>query len=103
MAIEDYVGLAAAAATSFSYLPQVKKAWPRGSTSDLSWRTLVSLSFGLSLWILYGFIRGDKTVLFANVVGIVLSGTVLAFKLRDMRQNLSPRATNISCAEDARP
>ena len=85
MAIGDVVGLAAAAATSLSYLPQVKKAWPRGSTRDLSWRTLALLTFGLLLWITYGFIQGDTTVLAANVLGAVLSGMVLTFKLRDMR------------------
>jgi MtN3 and saliva related transmembrane protein len=32
--------------TSLSYLSQVKKAWPRGSTDDLSWKMLS----GLALW-----------------------------------------------------
>ena len=85
MSIDAFLGLVAAAATSLSYLPQVKKAWPRGSTTDLSWRTLALLTFGLMLWILYGFMHGDVAVLCANIVGLALSGTVLAFKLRDMR------------------
>ena len=34
------VGLTAAALTSLSYLPQVRKAIPRGATQDLSLKTM---------------------------------------------------------------
>lgn len=79
------VGLAAAALTSLSYLPQVRKAWPRGSTDDLSFKTLAVLATGLSLWILYGALKGDSVIVLANVVGLSLVATLLAFKLRDRR------------------
>jgi MtN3 and saliva related transmembrane protein len=32
--------------TSLSYIPQVRKAWQRGSTSDLSLKMLVALTAG---------------------------------------------------------
>lgn len=95
MMFDALIGLAAAAATSMSYIPQVQKAWPRISTTDLSWRTLALLTFGLVLWIIYGFVRGDMTVLCANVLGASLSGIVLMFKLRYMRS----RSTSVSMAE----
>lgn len=44
------VGLLAAAFTSLSYVPQVKKALPGGSTDDLSSKTLAVLAAGLALW-----------------------------------------------------
>jgi uncharacterized protein with PQ loop repeat len=47
----------AAALISLSYLPQLQKAMPRNSTSDLSLRMLVALSAGLCLWIAYGVLR----------------------------------------------
>lgn len=37
------IGLAAAL-TSLSYIPQVKKALPRGTTGDLSFKTLTALA-----------------------------------------------------------
>lgn len=93
MAIDDFVGLAAAAATSFSYLPQVKNALPRGATSTCL-GALVLLTFGLLLWILHGFIRGDTTVLCANILGAALSGTALCLSCATCAQpRQSPPAT----------
>ena len=43
------LGLLAATMTSLSYIPQVRKALPKGSTDDLSFRTLIILGIGLSL------------------------------------------------------
>ena len=44
-----WIGACAAVLTSLSYIPQVRKAWPRGSTSDLSLKMLVVLTAGLTL------------------------------------------------------
>ena len=52
------IGLFAAAFTSLSYVPQVLKALPRGSTDDLSLRTLAVLAAGLALWVSYGDVAG---------------------------------------------
>ncbi|MGL9622341.1 PQ-loop domain-containing transporter [Bradyrhizobium sp. U531] len=54
-----YLGGLAATLASLSYIPQVKKAWPRGSTGDLSLGMLTALTAGLVLWIIYGLIRSD--------------------------------------------
>jgi MtN3 and saliva related transmembrane protein len=63
------LGVLAATLTSLSYLPQVRKAIPRGSTSDLSLKMLVALSTGLCLWVLYGFLKEDWVIMLANMVG----------------------------------
>ena len=80
-----WIGVCAAVLTSLSYIPQVRKAWPRGSTSDLSLQMLTVLTTGLVLWIGYGLLKGDWVIVAANTVGAALSATVLAFKIRDMR------------------
>jgi MtN3 and saliva related transmembrane protein len=80
-----WIGACAAIFTSLSYIPQVRKAWPRGSTSDLSLKMLLVLTTGLVLWIGYGLLRGDWVIVAANGVGAALSATVLAFKIRDMQ------------------
>jgi MtN3 and saliva related transmembrane protein len=83
--LTPYVGAAAAFLASLSYLPQVRKAWPRGATKDLSLTMLVVLTAGLSLWLVYGAMRGDWIIVIANAMGASLSGIVLACKLRDLR------------------
>ncbi|MBV9561984.1 MAG: hypothetical protein JOY90_16300 [Bradyrhizobium sp.] len=80
-----YVGALAAFLASLSYIPQVRKAWPRGSTDDLSLGMLAALTLGLSLWIVYGAIQGDWVIVCSNAVGATLAGVVLACKLRDLK------------------
>ena len=78
------IGAAAAILTSLSYIPQIRKAWPRGETKDLSLKMLIALTTGLVLWVCYGAFRGDWSIIVANIVGASLSGCVLAFKIRDI-------------------
>jgi MtN3 and saliva related transmembrane protein len=80
----SFIGALAAVFTSLSYLPQVMKALPRGSTGDLSLKTLACLTAGLSLWICYGVMKGDWILVLANAVGAALSAVVLICKLRDV-------------------
>jgi MtN3 and saliva related transmembrane protein len=77
------LGIMAAALTSLSYIPQVRKAWPRGSTDDLSLRTLGILAAGLALWIVYGLARADTVIVVANAVGLFLILFLMALKWRD--------------------
>lgn len=82
--ISSIVGLLAASLTSLSYIPQLRKAWPRNSTEDISLKMLIVLSSGLSLWIVYGVLQRDWVVAFANVVSLSLVGAVLVCKVRDL-------------------
>lgn len=79
------LGTIAAALTTLSYIPQVKKARPPGETEDLSLRMLVALTAGLMLWVVYGVLRGDWVVAGSNIVGATLVAIVLGFKVRDLR------------------
>jgi MtN3 and saliva related transmembrane protein len=78
------LGILAAALTSLSYLPQLQKAMPRNSTSDLSLKMLVALSAGLCLWVVYGVLKDDWEIMLANSMGATLSLAVLGFKMRDL-------------------
>lgn len=79
------IGLLAAALTSLSYIPQVKKALPKGSTDDLSSKMLGVLAAGLTLWTAYGVLKSDYVIIIANVVGLTLVVTLIGFKIRDAR------------------
>lgn len=82
--LPSIVGTAAAALTTLSYIPQVRKAWPRGETADLSLRTLVVLTTGLLFWVVYGTLQGDWVIVGSNTIGATLVGLVLALKIRDI-------------------
>jgi MtN3 and saliva related transmembrane protein len=60
----------------------VRKAWPRESTDDLSFRTLGILAAGLSLWIAYGVARSEAVIIIANTVGLFLILFLIGLKRR---------------------
>ena len=80
------IGAGAAALTSLSYVPQVRKVVAGQPTDDLSLTTLIALTSGLGLWIVYGLMKGDMIVLAANSVGALLTGFVLLRKMRDEKK-----------------
>jgi MtN3 and saliva related transmembrane protein len=84
-ALTPYIGGVAALLASLSYIPQVRKAWPRGATGDLSLGMLTALTTGLGFWVLYGALRGDWVIVSANLIGTTLSAIVLGCKIRDIR------------------
>lgn len=49
-------------------------------------KMLVALASGLILWIAYGSLKRDWVIVLANVVGATLALTLIAFKVRDMRE-----------------
>jgi MtN3 and saliva related transmembrane protein len=83
--IIPWIGVCAAVLTSLSYIPQVRKAWPRGSTKDLSLHMLLVLTAGLLLWVSYGLLKSDWVIVAANSAGAALAASVLTFKIRDIR------------------
>jgi len=69
--LETLIGAAAAFCTTVSYIPQLRKCWTTGETDDLSLKMLLLLGAGLSLWMLYGFMRGDIVIIIANGVSLI--------------------------------
>lgn len=79
------LGIIAAALTSLSYVPQAKKALPRGATRDISLKMLLALLTGLLLWVAYGLLQADFVIVLANAIGAGLVGVVLGWKIRDLK------------------
>ena len=81
----DAIGYAAAALTTFAFVPQVVKSWRTRSTGDLSSTMLVVFTVGIVLWLIYGLAIGSMPVIFANALTLVLSATLVGLKLRRRR------------------
>jgi MtN3 and saliva related transmembrane protein len=84
-ALETTIGLVAALCTTASYGPQLLKAWRTGSTGDLSIKMLATLFAGLSLWVLYGFLKGDLVLVLANLASLAMLAAIGLIKLREKR------------------
>jgi len=76
------VGLVAGSLCALSFLPQVLKIWKEKSAKDISLPTFIVFSFGVFLWLIYGFMIGDWPIILANFLMFILASTVLIFKLK---------------------
>lgn len=87
LSLETLIGFAAAVGTTFSHLPQVLKCWKTGATGDLSLKMFLMLFSGVSLWVVYGFMKGDMVIIAANAVSLLFVSNILFFKIRELRRN----------------
>ena len=77
----EIIGLAAAALTTISFLPQAIKVWKTKSAKDLSLGMFSIFTSGVLLWLIYGILIVDIPIIAANAITLMLSGTILYFKL----------------------
>ena len=78
----DWLGYAAAALTTASFIPQ---AWLTFRTRDVSGISLAMYSvftIGIALWLVYGLLLGAWPLIAANAVTLLLSSAILTMKLR---------------------
>ena len=71
------LGLLAASLTTISFLPQVIKTWRMKSAEGLSLGMFSVFCTGVVLWLAYGILVRDLPIIVANVVTLILAGTVL--------------------------
>lgn len=83
--MSELIGLLAAAFTSFAFFPQVIKILRTQSLKDVSLVTLLQLTLGVILWIVYGLFRKDPIIIAANAVTL-LSLAILLFLFVRLRR-----------------
>jgi len=76
------LGLVAAGLTTSSFLPQAIKAIKTKHTKDLSLGMYSVLTFGLVLWLVYGFMVKDLPIILSNCVTLTLTLTILFLKIK---------------------
>ncbi|MEO5372673.1 MAG: SemiSWEET transporter [Alphaproteobacteria bacterium] len=82
----DILGYVAGTLTTVAFLPQVVKTWRSRSARDLSLVMLLTFTVGVALWIVYGVMIHRWPVIIPNIVTLVLTGLILAFKINDLRR-----------------
>lgn len=75
------LGLVGGALTTSSFLPQVIKSWKTKSTGDVSMWMFLLLTVGILIWMVYGFMIGSLPVVVANAGSLILSVTMIIFKI----------------------
>lgn len=82
MDLTTLVGLAAGFLTTISLVPQVQKIWKSRSAKDVSRKMFIAFCLGISLWLVYGVVKGDIPMIIWNSVSLALALSILVMKLR---------------------
>jgi len=82
------IGATAATLTMFSFIPQIIKGITTRSVKDVSLTTLLQLSTGVFLWIIYGIYLRDRIIIIANTITLASLLILLAlyFHYRKVNQ-----------------
>lgn len=82
----EIVGYVAGTLTTFSFVPQVAKAWRTRSVDDLSGGMLLAFTAGVVLWLAYGIAIRDAPVMVFNAITLVLTTVLLGLKVAALRK-----------------
>ncbi len=76
------IGSIAAILTTFAFLPQVIKVIKTKDTESIALCMYLMQVVGIALWLFHGLAIDDLPLIMANGVSLVLSGTILYYKLK---------------------
>jgi len=79
------LGFAAGTLTTFSFVPQVHKAWRSKHCEDLSLGMLLAFGTGVLLWLIYGLLLWASPIIWANAITLALIVVLLFLKARYRR------------------
>ncbi|MDJ0620949.1 MAG: SemiSWEET transporter [Calothrix sp. MO_192.B10] len=77
-----FLGLIAATLTTGAFVPQMLKTWQTKSAKDVSYGMLITFIIGIFLWLVYGLLRQDIAIIFANAMTLIFNLIILCLKIR---------------------
>ena len=90
MALQDWIGYAAATLTTASFVPQALLTLRTRDVSGISLGMYGSFTAGVALWLVYGIGLGEWPIIVANAVTLTLACIILATKIRYGKPNPNP-------------
>lgn len=79
------LGLVAGTCTTFALLPQAIKVWKTRRVDQISLGMLSLMFVGTCMWLVYGTIRSDVSILYANYIAVIFISYMLSVKIKDIR------------------
>lgn len=80
------LGFTAGAVTSVGFIPQLIKGYRTKKLNDVSYWMPAVITFGMSLWLFYGIIRNDITIIIANSFGAMCNVSLIIMKKHYMAE-----------------
>jgi MtN3 and saliva related transmembrane protein len=81
------LGLVAGAFSTFALAPQAWKVWKTGHVTQISLRMLLLMVTGATLWLTYGTLKMDISIVWANAVALIFIVYMLIKKIQDVLQS----------------
>ncbi|MEJ0086529.1 MAG: SemiSWEET transporter [Pseudomonadota bacterium] len=78
----DWLGYAAAALTTSSFIPQAFMTLRTRNTSGISLGMYLVFTAGVAVWLAYGIAIDSWPMIAANSITLALASTILGFKLK---------------------
>jgi MtN3 and saliva related transmembrane protein len=85
--MESTIGIIAGVLTGVSMLPQLVKIIKEKDGRTISVGMLLILISGLSMWVWYGFLKGDAPIIVTNSFSILVNLVILSLKFVYKRKN----------------
>tara|TARA_B100000029_G_C17491315_1_gene929221 strand:- start:712 stop:975 length:264 start_codon:yes stop_codon:yes gene_type:complete len=79
--LSKYLGYIAGGLTTIAFFPQVLKVWSSKSASDISLSMIIIFTTGVTLWLVYGIIISNFSLIIANAITLIFSISILVAKL----------------------
>lgn len=84
MSVAEIMGYAAATLTTASFFPQAIRVLRTRDTRAISLAMYAMFTCGVTLWLVYGLMTAQWSIVIANVITVVLAAIILAMKVRDV-------------------
>jgi MtN3 and saliva related transmembrane protein len=78
----NFIGLCAGALTTISFLPQLMVTYRNKSAHGMSYGYLLTFSFGVILWLIYGIFLKAPPVILTNAVTLGLLFLITMLKIK---------------------
>ena len=76
----DVLGILSGCLTTLCWVPQLVRTWRRGAADEISGIYLLTLVTGVTGWLVYGLLKLDVAVIFANAVTLILLVCLVGMK-----------------------
>jgi MtN3 and saliva related transmembrane protein len=77
----ETIGYIAGICTTLAFVPQVRRTLRTRSARDISLSMFIVFTIGVLLWLIYGFIIQSLPIILANMITLILAGTILTCKV----------------------
>jgi len=83
----EIIGYLAATLTTASFVPQAILTIKTKDTESLSLGMYSTFTLGVLCWLIYGIHLGDKAIIIANAITLLLAASILCFKIYNLVHN----------------